>query len=173
MAGGFLLKLAQQSAETFVKQQQYMSVPQMIPMEATMQRACYVTMYENPGHRFRSVYGYPLPQQGSLAQEVIVNTVGAVQNNQSGFVRLVDLKYMVFSITILGPMERITSKYHLNPQLYGLYIRSDRGKNAILLPQRTGIETPDDQIATAMRESGIEADKEAVFMYRFSVMHYE
>ncbi len=173
MTGGFLIKLAHQAAETFVKHQQYIAVPQMIPMEAAIQRACYVTMYENPGHRFRSVFGHPLPQQSSLAQEVIVNTVGAVQNNQSRYLRLVDLKYMVFSITILGPMERITSQYHLNPQLYGLYVRSDRGKNAIILPQRTGIETPDEQVATAMRESGIESDNEAVFMYRFSVMHYE
>jgi len=173
MTGGYLLKLARQAAENYIKYGQPAGVPSPLPNELLQQRACYVSIMENPGRNLQAVYGQPLPQFNCLAQEVIHNTVEAIKIRRTGQFRPIDLSYMIYSVAVLGPLERITSAVHLNPESYGLYVRSDRNKSAIILPQRTGIESPADQIATALRESGINAEQEAVSMYRFYVSHYD
>ena len=169
-----MTKLAAQAADQYIRYQTLAPLPQMLPQSFLQQRACYVSILEKPGRHFRAMYGRPLPQQSSLAAEVVHNTIAAIQNNNSGrLFRVADLAYLSFSVAVLGPLERITNKQHLSPAQYGLYMKSDRDKTAIILPQRTGIDTPDDQIATAIRESGIEPRDEAIVMYRFFVEYYE
>ncbi|MGH7930832.1 MAG: AMMECR1 domain-containing protein, partial [Candidatus Binatia bacterium] len=147
--------------------------PSPLPVEASRQRACYVSMYENPGRRLRFMHGSPLPRHRSLAEEVIMNTVEAIKRGASQGLRPIDLSYFSYGVAVLGPLERISSPAHLNPSFFGLYIRSDRNKSAIILPQRTGIETSEDQIATALREADIDANREGVTMYRFGVEYHD
>lgn len=173
MTGGTLLKLAKQTAENYVRFKTPTAVPRPLPSELSRQKACYVAIFENPGRNMQSMYGQPLPQCSCLAEEVIHNTVKAIEGRKYGLFRPVDLSYMSYSVAVLDPLERITGPTHLNPENYGLYLRSDRGKTALILPQRTGIETGSEQIATALRESGINTDQEAVTMYRFRVNYYE
>lgn len=173
MTSATVLKIARQAAEYYVTEGQQLPLTWPLPAELLQQRACYVSIYENPGRRPRAMYGHPLPQQKSLAEEIAYNTVQAIRLRSASRLRKVDLSYLGYSVAILGPLERITSPVHLDPGRYGLYIRSDRDKSAVILPQRTGIETPEDQIATAMRESGIEPSSEAISMYRFLVTHYD
>jgi len=162
-------KWARQAAEYFVKEGEYLPVPDYMPSTFMRQRACYVTMFENPGHKVRAMWGQVLPQQPTLAQEIVVDTVAVLQQNPSRPIRRVDLKQLSFSVALLGPLQRINDSQHLDPQRFGLYLRSDRGKTALLLPQRTGVETATDQIATALREGGIEPHIESFTMYRFDV----
>ncbi len=173
MTAASVLKIARQAAEHYIATNELPQITWPLPAELLQQRACYVSIYENPGRRPRAMYGRPLPQQKSLAEEIVYNTIQAIRLRPSGRLRKVDLSYLGYSVAVLGLLERITSPVHLNPDRFGLYVRSDRDKSAVILPQRTGIETPDDQIATAIRESGIEAGSEAVTMYRFLVTHYD
>lgn len=172
MSGGYLTKLAKQAGEYFVKTGEMLPLPASVPHEFHIQRACYVAVLENPGRKFRSMYGAPMPRYRSLVEEVIMNTTQAMQRRPAGRFRRIDLSYLVYSVGVVGNLERITSLVHLDPQTYGLYIRSDRSKTAVLLPQRAGIETPEEQIATALRESGIDTDSESYTMYRFPVTYY-
>ena len=162
-------KWAQQAAEHFVKEGEYLPLSGYLPATLARQRACYITMFENPGRRLRAIAGQALPQQPTLAQEIIVNTVAVLQQNPARPIRRADLKQLHFSVALLGPLQRISDLHHLNPQKYGLYVRSDRNKTALLLPQRTGIETATDQIATALREANIQPQIESFTMYRFDV----
>lgn len=162
-------KWARQAAESFIKDGVYLSPPPHLPSHLLRQRACYITIIENPGRKVRAMYGQALPQQASLAHEIVVNTVMALEQNPSRPIRRADLPQLHFSVALLGPLQRISDVEHLNPQRYGLYVKSDRGKAAILLPQRSGIETANDQVATAVREAGIQPHMESVTMYRFDV----
>lgn len=173
MTSGSVLNIARQAAEQYIATNELPQITWPLPVELLQQRACYVSIYENPGRRPRAMYGHPLPQQKSLAEEIAYNTVQAIRLRSASRLRKVDLSYLGYSVAVVGPLERITSPVHLDPGRYGLYIRSDRDKSAVILPERTGIETPEDQIATAMRESGIEPSSEAVSMYRFLVTHYD
>lgn len=166
-------KLAKRAAERYMRSGELEPVPENMPVNLRVQRACFVTLFEKPGRHVRAVFGRPSPSQATLAHEIIFNTVEAVRRQQRTHIRLADLPYLGYSIAVLGPLERIFSQSHLNPRRFGLYVLSDRGKSALILPERTGIETGDEQISTAFREANIESRQEAISMYRFSVMHLE
>ncbi|MEX1997595.1 MAG: AMMECR1 domain-containing protein [Candidatus Andersenbacteria bacterium] len=167
------VKLARHSAEHYVRTNEPLPLPPALPPEALRQKACYVSIFENPGRRLRSMYGQPLPYQPTLAEEIITNTIIAISNHQTRRVRHADLSYLVYSVALLGPLQRISDPDHLDPQHFGLYLKSTTEKSALLLPQRVGIETGQDQIATALRESRIDSHREDFTMYRFEVTHYD
>jgi len=167
-----LVKLAKTNLEQFVKTSQAMSVPQYLSAELAQQRACYVYAFQKPGRHLRAMFGGPLPRQRSLAEEIIHNSI-TILDYASRPIKKADLSSLTYAVAVLEPLHRISNKDHLDPENFGLYLTSDRGKSSIILPQRTGIETPDDQVAIAMREAGIQANQEVVTMYRFLVTYHE
>ena len=167
MPGGTIIKLARAAAEEYVKSQGYLLAPAHVPPSLRLQQACYVAIFENPGHRPRASFGHPLPKRGTLCEEVIMNTIEAITQSTHHPLRQIDLPHLVYRVTVLGPLERISRPEHLNPEKYGLYLRSDKGRVSIILPHRVGIETAQDQIATAFREANIDARSEATTLYRF------
>lgn len=167
------VKLARGAAEHFVKTQELLPLPESLPSEAYRQQACFVSLFENPGRRLRSMYGEPLPTQPNVATQIIVNTVTAMTAPPVRVVRRADLSYLSYSVALLGPLQRVSDPAHLNPALFGLYVRTPEGKYSVVLPQRVGIETGDDQIGTALREADIDSRREDYTIYRFTVTHYD
>ncbi len=164
-------KLARQAAEWYARTGDYLPLPHALPGELLVQKACIVSIIENPGRRVKGVFGSVLPRRSMLAQEIVYNTVDTIVRNNIRM-RPIDASAYAYEVGVLGPIERITSKEHLNPAAYGLYIRSDSGKTATILPRRHGVDTADEQIATAIREARVNPKEESVTMYRFSVAYY-
>jgi AMMECR1 domain-containing protein len=173
MPGGIYIKLARSAAEHYIQSGELLPVPTYLTPELQWPAACYVSLLENPGKFVRARYGQPFARQPSLAQEIIWNTVQAISTSSSRLIRRIDLAYLAYAVAVVGPLERITDPSHLQPASYGLYLRSDRDKTAVILPRRAGIETGEDQIATAMREAGVDSHQESVNLYRFAVTFYE
>jgi AMMECR1 domain-containing protein len=167
-------KLAKSVVEQYIKARTAFQAPGHLPAEFAQQRACYVYLLENPGKRLRAMYGQPLPRRASLEEEIITNTTGALLNQLSSPpIRRAELASLAYTVAVLDPLQRISDPAQLNPILFGLVVKSDSGKSAVLLPGRAGIETPHDQIATALREAGIHTRQETVAMYRFGVSYYD
>ena len=166
-------KLAKSAVEQYVKSRQVLDLPDYLPAELTRQQACHVYLFEKPGRRIRASYGQPLPRTRSLAQEIITNTITALAACRYRCVRRPELTSIVYTIAVLEPLQRISHESQLDPEKFGLFIRSDRGKSSVLLPQRAGIETAQDQVATVLRESGINLRHETAVMYRFAVAYYD
>lgn len=164
-------KLAQSAAEHYARTGTYMPVPKTLTRETMAQKACFVSILEQPGSRVRGAYGTALPHCTTLAQEIIENTVEAIVRHNVRM-RAIDAMHYGYVVAVLGPIERITNKEHLKPRTFGLYLRTDKNKTALLLPGRPGIDTPDEQIATAIREAGVDSRNEAITMYRFPVNSY-
>lgn len=173
MTGGIYARLARGAAEHFVRSGELLPLPAALPSELYVQRACYVSLFENPGRHLRAMYGELLPRQACLAAEIVTNTAAAIANSRLGRIRRADLSSLAYSVAILGPLQRVGGVEQLDPERFGLQVRSDRGKTATLLPQRTGVETGQDQLATALREAGINLYEESVVLYRFPVNYYE
>lgn len=165
-------KLAKSAAEHLVRANELLPLPDNLPGELYRQRACYVSILENPGRYLRAMAGQPLPRQATLAEEIIANTVNAIELS-SHRIRQADLSYLSYQVALLGPLQRVSDPEHLDPIRFGLYVKSDRGKSALLLPHRAGVETPNDQIATALREAGIDTRREDATMYRFEVNYFD
>ncbi|MFH1354293.1 MAG: AMMECR1 domain-containing protein [bacterium] len=166
-------KLAKITTEHFVRQHSVLLLPSALSLDLRRQKACYVYVYENPGRRLRAVYGEPFPRYSCLAEEIINNTVGALTKHTFPVIHRTDLASLIYIVAVLDPLQRIIDATQLHPDKFGLYLHSDQGKSAVLLPQRTGVETAQDQIATALRESGSNPRQEAITMYRFGVTYYE
>lgn len=169
--GIYLVRLAKQTAESVIRKQNLPIIPDVIPPIARLQRACYVSIFDKPGRRLRVMHGYPFPRFQTLVDEVVSNTAEAVQMRDVRFSSS-DLSHLSFTVAVLGAMERITSHLHLDPDRYGVYVKTDRGKSAILLSRRTGIESAEDQLATAFREARVDTDTESVALYRFFVEYF-
>lgn len=167
------IKLAKSAAEHWVKAGEMLPLPTSLPGELYRQRACYISILENPGRRLRSMAGSPLPGQATLAQEIIANTISAVTQHPHRRIRRADLSYLSYSVALLGPLQRINDSQQLNPHYFGLYVKSSRGNAALLLPHREGIETANDQVATALREAGIDSRREEATLYRFEVAYFD
>ena len=105
----------------------------------------------------------------SLAEEIITNTLSALEPS----IRRADLPSLQYIVGIVSHLQRVSDASHLDPEQFGVYVRSDYGKQAVILPQRLGIETADDQIATVFREAGIDPRQEPATLYRFRVTWYE
>lgn len=171
MTGGKYARLAEAAARHYVLYGQTLATPAALTSDLRRQQACYVTIYQDPGQRFRAMYGTPLPAASTLAREIILNTVSSFQNEPHWNVRQADLNDLHFEVARLGPLERIGGPEQLDPRRFGVYVRSDRGKSAVVLPHRVGVETAEEQLATALRESGIHPREEAASFYRFAVIY--
>lgn len=182
-------KLAKKAAESYVRNQRILPVvgpaanpaanppagPASGPASGglTRQQACYVYLFENPGRKLRAMYGQPLPRYSTLAEEIVSNVTTALTITVHRSLRRPELASIVYTVAVLDPLQLISDAAQLDPRRLGLYVQSDQGKSAVLLPERTGIETPQDQIATALRESGINVRHETARMYRFGVTYYD
>lgn len=166
-------KLAKATTEHFVRQRSILPLPSHLSPELLHQRACYIYLHEKPGRRLRAMYGEPLPRHACLAEEIINHTICALTKRSFSYIHRADLSSLVYRVAILEPLQRVFDATQLQPEQYGLYLRSDQGKSAVLLPQRTGVETAQDQIATALRESDSNPRQEAITMYRFGVTYHE
>jgi AMMECR1 domain-containing protein len=162
-------KLAQLAADHYLCEQTPLPLPTNLAPELTHQQACYVSILERPGNYLRGQAGYPLPRQRCLGEEIIANTTAAL-NGRAG--RL-DLPALSFHLAVLGQLQKINALEHLNPLVFGLYLKSERGKTAFILPARLGIATAEDQIATALREAGVVTNQESYELYRCPVTFYE
>lgn len=172
MSGGLFTKLAQQAVEHFSSTNEPLPPPSYLPAELTRQRACYVSIFEKPGKQPRARHGSPLPLKANLAEEIIFHATEACRASARPL-RRGDFGSLGYEVAILGPLERIGGPEHLNPMTFGLYVQSDQGRATVLLPQRTGIETAEDQVATALREIGLNPHHETYTLYRFSVAYFE
>jgi len=164
-------KLARSAIEYYLKTKAVLPVPHYVGPDLQSQRACYIYILQKTGQQLRGSFGSPLPRRQNLAQEIIINTLAAAKTCATPL-RRTDLSSTIYRVAVVDPMQRISDPAHLNPTIFGLYIKSDRGKSALVLPHRTGINTPEDQIATALREAAINQRQESVTMYRFHVNEY-
>ncbi len=162
-------KLARSAVEYLVKYDQYLPIPGSLAPDLSRQRACFVTITERPGNKLIAQYGSLLPKYSNLAEEIFANAAQAVLSHSAKRLRRPDLPHLSYSVAIISPLQRVGDITHLNPAVFGLYLTTDRGKSVTIMPGRAGIETADDQFATALREGDILPREEALTMYRFAV----
>lgn len=162
-------KLARLTTETYLLHGTAPVVPAHVAPELLQQRACYVTILENPGRIIRGMSGSPLPTHATLAEEIIKHTLSALHAP----LRRADLPNLLFTVGVISHLQRISDASHLDPQQFGLYVRNEQGRAAVIMPQRLGVETGDDQIATALREANINPRQQSPTLYRFRVAWYE
>ncbi len=163
------VSLAKKALETYVKENEIIEIPKNLPKKMLEERAGVFVTIEKKGE-LRGCIGTSLPTQENIAQEIIHCSISvATQDYRFGPVLEHELPELTYSVYILSTPELTTDIDSLNPQKYGVIVADQFGKTGLLLPGLEGIDTPEQQISIACQKAGIDATKEKVALYKFTV----
>ena len=125
------------------------------------------------GGRLRGCIGTIQATRDSVADEIMENALSAaLRDPRFEPVTKAELDSLEYSVDVLGPRERITSKDELDVKRYGVIVTKGM-KRGLLLPNLDQIDTVEEQIAIAKQKAGIPAEEEDVQLERFEVVrHY-
>ena len=162
------VSLARKAVEAYVKERKKIAVPRQLPEEMRKKRAgTFVSIHEDG--RLRGCIGTISAVTGCIAQEIIENAISASSRDpRFSPIRPDELPHLAISVDVLGDTEEISSQDELDVRRYGVIVsRGMRG--GLLLPNLSGVDTPEEQIAIAKRKAGIPDDEEQVKLERFEV----
>ncbi|MEG1433892.1 AmmeMemoRadiSam system protein A [Eubacterium sp.] len=136
----------------------------------------FITIYKSG--ELRGCIGTIHPVTKSLSEEIIRNAIEAATYDPRFLpVEEAELNQLSVSVSIMGEPETIDDIAQLDPHRYGVI--AEKGlRRGLLLPNLTGIDTIEEQIAAVKRKAGIpdyEADDELgekLHLQRFEVEYY-
>lgn len=164
-----LVALAAKSLEHYLRTGE--SLKQSSPLPAGLPSRAGVFVSIKRHGQLRGCIGTISPTQQDLAQEVICNAVSAGTGDPRFFpIELEELPQLEFSVDVLGEEEPVAGPEYLDPQRYGVIVRSGK-RSGLLLPNLAGIDTVSEQLRIACQKAGIE-QKEKVELSRFEVERY-
>lgn len=170
------VKLAKNTIETYIKTGKKIEVPKNLPEEFyDVRKGVFVTIYEksNPEKQLRGCIGTFLPTKENIAQEIIDNAISAaIYDYRFAPVAKNELDNLQYEVSLLNPPEQIDSVKNLDPEKYGVIVKSSDGKTGLLLPDIEGVEAPERQILIACQKAEIDLEKEKIELYRFTVNKY-
>ena len=165
-----LVELARRTVEAIAQGEQPPSPKDTaLPKDLPSRAAVFVTL-EKDG-RLRGCIGTLEPVHSNLAEEVISSArQGRLWRSPLLPVSPDELGAITYSVDVLGEPEPVADEGDLEPQLFGVIVRSGR-RVGVLLPDIEGINTAAVQVNIARRKAGIGPD-EPVELYRFTVNRY-
>lgn len=161
--------LARQSLSYYVKEGDYMSLPEDLPEEMLNQKRGVFVSLKKDGD-LRGCIGTTGPATESVAREIIRNAVEAGEYDpRFDPVTEDELEDLVFSVDIIMPAVK-AEKSELNPRKYGVIVRNGR-RTGLLLPDLEGVDTVDEQLEIALGKAGI-AHGESYSIEKFEVIRH-
>ncbi|HOS31011.1 MAG TPA: AmmeMemoRadiSam system protein A [Treponemataceae bacterium] len=164
------VSLARQSLEYFVTHGSVMEIPEHIDAELSGQKAGVFVSLKKHG-KLRGCIGTISPVHESTAAEIIHNAVSSASlDHRFNPVTKEELIDLVYSVDVLGPIEKIDGEDELDPKQYGVIVSCGM-KRGLLLPNLEGVDTVEQQIDIARRKAGI-SPVEKTRLERFEVIRH-
>jgi len=167
-----LVQLARKALETMVSVGEEIKLKELdLPQELMTKKSGVFVSIKKEG-QLRGCIGTIEPTKDNIAQEIIANAISAGLYDPRFYpVKKEELENLVYSVDVLFPPEKITSKEQLDVEKYGVIV--SRGhKKGLLLPNLDGVNSIDEQLSIALRKAGIQP-WETYELQRFQVVrHY-
>ncbi|MBR2662212.1 MAG: AmmeMemoRadiSam system protein A [Clostridia bacterium] len=164
------VKLAWESAESYVLHHQVMKVPADLPDGLLNRRAGAFVSIHKQG-KLRGCIGTIAPTRKNLAEEIIHNAVSAAVNDpRFDPIQPEELKWLEINVDVLSEPEDISSEDELDIKRYGVIVTRGQ-RRGLLLPDLDGVDTVQKQIAIARKKAGI-GPNEKVSLQRFEVVRH-
>jgi AMMECR1 domain-containing protein len=104
---------------------------------------------------------------------VVANAVAAASRDPRFLpVSPAELEALHISVDVLGEPQEVEGIEQLDPQRYGLIVRTEDGRQALLLPDLAGVTTAEQQVKLTCRKGGINPERDRYRLYRFGVDRY-
>lgn len=165
-----VVKLARKTLEAyFVTGKLPDKPPVTLPAGLPARAGAFVTLKQEG--RLRGCIGTTGPTRRSLAEEIMANAVkAATEDPRFEPLSPEELADLTISVDVLGEPEPVSSMAELDPQKYGVIVRSGY-RTGLLLPALEGVNTAEDQVAIARQKAGINSH-EPVQLERFTVTRF-
>ena len=169
------VKLARNSIENFVIDNQIINPPNWLPKEIIKNRAgVFVSLHLKKDNSLRGCIGTILPTKKSTAEEIIHNAISACsQDPRFSPVKKEELSDLSVNVDILSEPEKIKDENELNHKKYGIIVKSNDGQTGLLLPDIEGVESIKEQISIACRKAGINPKKDNLEILKFTVTRHQ
>lgn len=167
------VNLAKLAVEEFVKNGKVIEPPKNISKDLLTKKAgVFVSIYKHGN--LRGCIGTYLPTKDNVAKEIISSAISATQDPRFPPVSKEELPDLSYEVYILGTLKPIKSIDELDPQKYGILVRSldYPFKSGLLLPALKDIDTREKQIFIACRKAGIDPSREKIAIYKFEAEKY-
>lgn len=164
-------RLAKMVVESYVGHGEVLDVSDA-PGELVGGRAGVFVCLKKSGD-LRGCIGTIEPTTGNIAEEIRNNAISAaLRDPRFPPVGPGELATLTYSVDVLEEPEDIPDVSHLDPKVYGVIVRGDRGRSGLLLPDLEGVDSAEEQFRIAMMKSGI-GPGEPVELQRFKVTRHD
>lgn len=165
---GELARLARRSLETALDAAGEPPGCPTLPGDQDPVAGVFVTLWTRRGE-LRGCVGTVSPKEKSVAAETWrMAREAAFGDSRFSPVTRRELPDLTLEVSVLGPPVRVRGHGELDPQRYGVVVRTSDGRRGVLLPQVEGIETVGRQLEVARHKAGI-GPHEAIQVERFVV----
>ncbi|HYP28169.1 MAG TPA: AmmeMemoRadiSam system protein A [Blastocatellia bacterium] len=164
--------LARAAVEGFVRERLVIDPPAMPEGILALRAGAFVTI-RTTGGALRGCIGTVTPSCGTIAEEIIQNAISAaIRDPRFPPVAPDELGGLTYGVDVLMPPEPARGVEDLDPSIYGVIIESVSGhRRGLLLPDITGIDTPEQQWRAVHQKAGIPVG-EPVRVERFRVTRF-
>ncbi len=168
-----LVALAGRAIEEYIKEGKIISPPADLPEEFLEKKAgTFVTIMKNG--ELRGCIGTYLPTRINVAEEIIFNAIAAAtEDYRFGPIQEKELNSLTYTVYLLGCPEPVRDIKELNPEKFGIIVKTNPYKTGLLLPDLEGVDTIEKQVSIACQKGGIDPVQEKIFIYKFRVIKYQ
>lgn len=165
-----IVKLAKDTVETYIREREKIQFPPKLTPEMKEKAGIFVSIKKRG--ELRGCIGTFLPTTQNVAHEIIQNAISAAtQDPRFSPIHVSELSELEYSVDVLSQPEKVEGYEKLNPQKYGVIVKSGN-RRGLLLPDLEGVNTVEEQIRIAMLKAGI-SPTENIELYRFEVKRYK
>jgi AmmeMemoRadiSam system protein A len=144
-----------------------------LPTGVGPERAGVFVSLHLPDGSLRGCIGTFMPTKDTLAEEVVRNAVSAATRDpRFSPVRPGELEDLHISVDVLEAPEEVAGRDELDPKRYGIIVRTDDGRQALLLPDLEGVDTVEQQVDITCRKGGIDPKRDRYRIHRFEVVRH-
>lgn len=162
--------LARATIETYAVSGQISSMSHQMTEELCHRKAGVFVQVKEAG-KLRGCVGTIEPTKDSLGEEIMCQAVNAAFHDpRYEPIRTEELNRLEIIVDVTGMPEEIESVDRLDITRYGVIVQKGR-KKGFLLPNQSGLETVEQQLAIARKNAGIKP-KDKVKVERFEVVRH-
>lgn len=163
-----LVELARQAIDAYVRKRAVIDPVEITGLQP--RRAGVFVSLHLPDGSLRGCIGTFQPTRPTIEEEIVRNAISAATRDPRFYpVREEELEALDISVDVLGDPEEVSGLDDLDPKVYGIILQASDGRQALLLPDLEGVDTPEQQLRITARKGGIDPDRDSYRLFRFKV----
>lgn len=167
-----VVALARRAVEAYVMRGEVVAA-ELPPGVGESQAGAFVSLHREDGS-LRGCIGTYSPTQETLAEEIVHNAISAARSDPRFHpVDAGELEGLHISVDVLSAPEEVGGVEDLDPARYGVIVRAEDGRQALLLPDLKGVDTAEQQLTLVCEKGGIHPTSDYYRIFRFTVERHE